>query len=156
MPRLTIPLLVAALWCPASALAQTAGAPAVDPNKLGVDLDRIKREVSTPQAETREDAGLKLSYRVEVYGQAPPIDIIGDFNVKTGPVPGSGPTHQDMIDQVTPQEYRAPAASFSNLVYWLTTVLSERSAKERCEKDLAEYRAQVMAGMKVSAPTCAQ
>ena len=41
-------------------------------------------------------------------------------------------------------------------IYWLTTVLSERSAKERCEKDLAEYRAQVMAGMKVSAPTCAQ
>ena len=36
-----------------------------------------------------------------------------------GPVPYGAPSHREMIEHVTPIEYRAPYADFSNLLRWL-------------------------------------
>jgi hypothetical protein len=155
MGRLTIPALVfvlALLW-PSTIEAQSSNGSSIDPTKLGVSIERIKRELHEAETETRTDSGLKISFRIEVYGEAPPIDIIGDFNVLTGPVPGSPPTHRDHIEHVTPREYRAPAASLSNVFFWAAQKLSEKSAKQRCEEELAQYRIQVMSGINVAAPT---
>jgi hypothetical protein len=36
-----------------------------------------------------------------------------------GPVPYGAPTHREIVNHITPQEFRAPAADFSALIRWL-------------------------------------
>ncbi len=92
---------------------------AIDVSRLPLDLQRIHRGLQ--QARIREERqGLNLRYFVDVYGQAPPIVIFGpEDNLVHGPVPYGAPTHRDMIEHVTPKEFRAPVADFGALARWL-------------------------------------
>jgi hypothetical protein len=104
----------------ASTLALPAAAQnSVDVGKLPIDLERIQRQLR--QGAVREERdGLNLRYVVDVYGQAPRIELFAPApNVMTGPSPYGAPTHRQMIEMVTPQEYRAPAADFGSLFRWL-------------------------------------
>jgi hypothetical protein len=98
----------------------------VDVSRLPVDVQRIHRELR--QSATREEReGLNLRYFIDVYGQAPPIVIFGaDDNLTSGPVPYGGPTHQEMLQQMTPKEFRSQPADISGLIRWLT----ERAKKK--------------------------
>src|SRR5258705_14023649 len=91
----------------------------VDVNRLPIDLASITRQLRQTQS-TESHTGLHLRYRIDVYGAAPRIELFtkGD-NLVSGPVPYGGPTHREMINQVTPQEFRAPVADFSALLRWL-------------------------------------
>jgi len=104
-----------------AAAAQTT----VDVSRLPIDLERIHRQLQ--QSTIREDhEGLKLRYVVDVYGKAPPIVLFGpEDNLVYGPVPYGAPTHREMIEHVTPKEYRAPVADFAALARWL----AERAKK---------------------------
>jgi hypothetical protein len=91
----------------------------VDVGKLPVNLARIQKQLQ--QSNVREERdGLNLRYFVPVYGQAPRIELFPNREpgLFTAPPPYGAPTHRQMIDQVTPQEYRAPAADFSALFRW--------------------------------------
>lgn len=124
---------------------------------MGVSLDRIRRQLSGEPSEVMSADGLKLDIRVDVFGQAPPLDFIpDDFNLTLGPVPHSAPTHREHIDFVTPQEFRSPAFPVYGLAVWAAQKLADRSKKSRCEAELAEYRALVMQGVSVAAPRCSQ
>lgn len=93
---------------------------AVDVSRLPVSLDKIRRKLQ--QATVREERdGLHLRYFVEVWGQAPPLQVIDPRldNLVHGPVPYGGPTHRDIVNLITPREYRAPAADFGALLRWL-------------------------------------
>ncbi len=111
-----------------SAVARSAMADGgtVDVSRLPLNLDRIQRELR--QSAIREEReGLNLRYVIDVYGQAPPLVIFGpQDNLVYGPVPHGAPTHREMIEHVTPKEYRAPAADFSALLRWL----AERGSKK--------------------------
>src|SRR5262245_14548510 len=110
--------LVAAFVSATSALPAVAQ-DKVDVGKLPLNLARIQRQLE--QSSVREDRdGLNLKYFVPVYGQAPRIELFPKHEpgLFTAPPPYGAPTHRQMIDQVTPQEYRAPAADFSSLVRW--------------------------------------
>lgn len=108
-------------------LASVAGAQedSVDVSRLPIDLERIHRELQ--QSSIREERdGLNLRYVVSVYGQAPPFVVFGpDDDLVNGPVPSSAPTHKEMIEHVTPKEYRAPVADLGALARWL----AERAKK---------------------------
>jgi hypothetical protein len=91
----------------------------VDVSRLPINLDRIQRQLQ--QSTVRDESeGLRLRYIVDVYGLAPRIELFGnrDFSL-TGPAPYGAPTHNDILQVITPQEYRAPAANFGNLFRWL-------------------------------------
>jgi hypothetical protein len=120
--RMAFPALLALLLLLTS--AAEAQEP-VDVSRLPINLERIQRELR--QASIRDESeGLNIRYIVDVYGQAPPIVIFGPrFDLLYGPVPNSAPTHKEMIEHVTPQEYRAPAADLNALFRWL----AERSKK---------------------------
>jgi hypothetical protein len=92
----------------------------VDVGKLPVNLERIQRQLQ--QSSVREERdGLNLRYYIPVYGQAPQIQLFTkQDNIETGQAPYGAPTHRDMINAVTPQEYRAPAADFSGLMRWFS------------------------------------
>jgi hypothetical protein len=111
------PIALAALL--SSLLALPAAAQDnVDVKKLPVNLERIQRQLQ--QASVRENQdGLNLSFFVDVYGRAPRIELWApEPNLLTGPAPYGAPTHRQMIDQITPQEFRAPAADFGALFRW--------------------------------------
>jgi hypothetical protein len=100
---------------------QGSASPAVEVNKLGVSVDRIGRQLRRQATVREERNGLNLEYFVDVYGQAPRIEIFPKKdNLLSGPVPYGGPTHRDILQVVTPQEFRSPPADFSNLLRWFS------------------------------------
>ena len=100
--------------------AQAAAAPAIDVSRLPISLRNIEK--SFRQSSSREERdGLNLRYFVEVYAKAPPIVLFTkEDNLLTGPVPYGAPTHREMLDMITPQEHRAPAADMGALLRWLS------------------------------------
>jgi hypothetical protein len=91
----------------------------VDVSRLPLNLERIQRELRQSTS-TEVGDGLNLRFQIEVYGRAPEIRLFTpEDNLTTGPVPYGAPTHREMIERVTPQEYRAPAMDFMSLFRWL-------------------------------------
>jgi hypothetical protein len=88
-----------------------ADAPTVDPDAIGISVDRIQKAVSKPPAiELTEN---RQVFRVEVFGTKPTIeDILGPDYLK-GPVPYSPMTHQEFLNMVTPKDVQGYAA-FTN------------------------------------------
>ena len=94
--------------------------PNIDVSQLPINLSRIQRQLR--QSTVRDDSdGLRLRYIVDVFGQAPRIELFPnrDYSL-TGPAPYGAPTHRDLLQMITPQEHRAPAADFGNLFRWLS------------------------------------
>ena len=103
-----------------AAHAAAAQQTSVDVKRLPLDLTKVTRQLRQT-AGTESHNGLHIRYSIDVYGQAPRIEFFTkQDNLATGPVPYGAPTHRDMINQVTPIEYRAPIMDFSSLVRWLT------------------------------------
>jgi hypothetical protein len=103
-----------------AAHAAAAQQTSVDVKRLPLDLTKVTRQLRQT-AGTESHNGLHIRYSVDVYGQAPRIEFFTkQDNLATGPVPYGAPTHRDMINQVTPIEYRAPIMDFSSLVRWLS------------------------------------
>jgi hypothetical protein len=90
-------------------------APAVDVSRLPVNMERIQRKLRRASVREERD-GLNLKYMVDVFGLAPPIQFFAPReDLRNGPVPYGAPTHRQMIEAVTPQEYRAPAAQIFSI-----------------------------------------
>jgi hypothetical protein len=102
-----------------AAHAASAQQSSVDVKRLPIDLTKVTRELRQSAA-TESRTGLNIRYRVDVYGQAPRIEIFTkQDNLAYGPAPYGAPSHREMIEHVTPQEYRAPYADIGNLIRWL-------------------------------------
>ena len=94
---------------------------AVEASRLPVNLRRIQRELAQSTREREERNGVNLRYIIDVFGQAPPIELFTpEDNLLNGPVPYGAPTHREMLYMITPQEFRSPAMDFSNLLRWLS------------------------------------
>lgn len=103
-----------------AAQAAAAQQTPVDVKRLPVDLAKVTRQLRQSAASERQN-GLHIRYTVDVYGQAPRIEFFTkQDNLATGPVPYGAPTHRDMLQQMTPIEYRAPIMDFSALIRWLS------------------------------------
>ena len=80
----------------------------VDVSRLPINLDRIQRQLRQSTVRDESD-GLNLRYVVDVFGQAPRIELFSGLeNALTGPAPYGAPTHQDMLQIMTPQEFSHP------------------------------------------------
>ena len=102
-----------------AAHAASAQQTSVDVKRLPIDLTKVTRELRQSTA-TESRTGLNIRYRVDVYGQAPRIELFTkQDNLAYGPAPYGAPSHQEMINHVTPQEYRAPYADIGSLIRWL-------------------------------------
>ena len=78
----------------------------IDVSRLPVDVRRIQQRFL--QSQIREERnGLNLKYYVDVFAKAPNIVLLTkEDNLVYGQVPGAPPTHADMIEMMTPREYR--------------------------------------------------
>ena len=99
--------------------AAAAPAPSGSSEQYGLNLARIQRGLRR-SAERQDYDGLNLRYYVNVYAPAPSIKLFTPLdNLLYGPAPYGGPTHRDMMNVMTPQEFRAPVADFSGIARWL-------------------------------------
>ena len=108
--------------------AHTAAAQqtSVDVKRLPIDLTKITRDLRQSAA-TESHNGLRIRYSIAVYGTAPQIQLFTkQDNLANGPVPFGAPSHRDMIEHVTPIEYRAPGANLGALLLWL----ADKAAKK--------------------------
>jgi hypothetical protein len=93
---------------PGDAAVGTNGVMAtVDVDRLPIDVRRIERKFRQTTIREERD-GLNLRYFVDVYAKAPPIVLFTpQDNLVFGPVPYGGPTHYEMLQMMTPREFRA-------------------------------------------------
>jgi len=97
----------------------TRSADRVDVDRLPLDLQRLERQLRQAPEHPNWD-GFRLRYTVEVYGKAPRIQFFDPTEVlPSGPIPYGAPTHEEMIEVMTPKEYRAPVMDFSALKRWI-------------------------------------
>ena len=103
-----------------AAHAASAQQTSVDVKRLPVDLNKLTRDLRQTAASESHN-GLHIRYTVDVYGQAPRVEFFTkQDNLKSGPVPYGAPSHREMIEHVTPIEYRPPVMDFSALLRWLS------------------------------------
>ena len=99
--------------------------PQVNVSRLPVNLKRLERELRVSTSREESD-GLNIRYILQIFGQAPPLLVFTkEDNLVSGPVPYGAPTHKEIVDHITPKEYRAPAADIGALMRWL----ADRSKK---------------------------
>jgi hypothetical protein len=111
---------IALLGIAGAAMAQQTAAPQVDVSRLPLDLVRIERQIRQSAVTTEQRDGLNLRYQVEVFGRAPELRLFGpEDNLTTGPVPYGAPTHREIIEHITPREFRSPVMDFNSLIKWL-------------------------------------
>lgn len=135
----------------------TADQPAIDATKLGVSLSRIQKGLRTAEAKEKDMRdGLRLEFQIQVFGQAPRIEVLSGLDLVNGAVPGTAPTHAQIVEFLTPQIYRSPVMPVSALAAWAADWLWQKSKKSKCEEEIANYRALIMQGVNVAAPRCAR
>lgn len=157
MRGLVVVILLLALSAPVAAQEVPPPGSTIDATKLGVDLSRIQRGLRL--AETKEKSaahGLRLDFSIQVYGQAPRIEVLDGIDLFNGAVPGTAPSHRQMIEHWTPPIYRQPGLPISALAYWAASQIWQKSRKTRCEEEIAAYRELIMQGVNVAAPRCTQ
>jgi hypothetical protein len=101
-----------------SVLAQTQES--VDVDKLPLNLERV--QISLKRLAESPDVGpFHVHYYIDVFGRPPLIELFSkDDNLKNGPVPYGGPTHNELLSVITPIEYRSPAMDLNALARWLS------------------------------------
>jgi hypothetical protein len=115
---------------PAGAQSRPAASPAAEPtsvdvSKLPLDMSRIQRRLSTT---TEERDGLNLRYTVTVFGETPRIKLFTpEDNLVFGRAPYGAPTHAELMQMITPQPFRAPAANFGAALNWLANKARDKS-----------------------------
>ena len=120
--RATVSLLILLLLSPLApvrAAAQDGDAAPRSSVDLGINFERVKREVEALPSSDEERVLLQLNYYLTVYGRAPRINPLEGFDTITGPVPFGTPTHAAMRDLWTPEEFSTPAADLGSLFDWI-------------------------------------
>ena len=85
-----------------------------DVDKLPVNLQRISRDIQQTPTAREQRNGLGLRYLIQVIARTPSLLLFTkDDNLVNGPVPHSAPSHQEMIEQVTPEPFSAPAGDLN-------------------------------------------
>jgi hypothetical protein len=112
--------LVVGLASPATASASGSDETGIEAFTLPVSLDRIKRRLEALLSEDQRLV-LRLTERVDVYARELAMEILHDFNVKSwasllggrtgGAIAYGSPTHNEMMQAMTPAFWQQQAAS---------------------------------------------
>ena len=135
---------------PAEAPNQAAS---INPEALGVSTSRIKRRLAADsQAKSQGNSPLKLEYHVDVFGTAPSLRFFAGQDLVYGAVPGSAPTHRDMLDMFTPQAFKSPRVDFLGLLLGAAGQGAKKVQDWQYLRDLRNYQKLVESGVNVAAP----
>jgi hypothetical protein len=104
--------------------AQQASTPqpksTVDVSKLPLNITRLQKQLKAAVAHDERLGPSRIHYNVDVFGTAPRIRLIAPGeDLRNAPAPYGPVTHREMMNYATPQEFRAPALDFNNLIRWI-------------------------------------
>jgi hypothetical protein len=93
------PAGIAAVRQSAQSGTQQQTPPPAQPQKLPVDMAKIREALKqNPQMRLNTD---ELRFYVDIIGRIPTFEeIVGDFDLKNGVVPGAGMTHEEYLGMV--------------------------------------------------------
>jgi hypothetical protein len=105
----------------------TSPAPEIDPSKLGVSLDRVRGALAQPPPS--KTAGLRIQETIEVVGKAPKPLFWNPETAKLahGPVPFGAPTQKDILNLITPQDFKTYPMDLNALMQWLMEHLNKKA-----------------------------
>ena len=115
----------------------TPEARAVNPDELGVSIDRIRLRFSRSSLfqNVFDPSKLKITAYVDVVGKAPEIKLFGldrrtvKEQLTSRAVPFGAPTHQDILQMWTPPQFRTPPMDLTAIINWLTQQLQKKEEK---------------------------
>jgi len=124
---------------PAPSTPQSASTDVPNIDALGVSFERIKRLLAD-RAPSDTRSPLKLNYYVDVVALAPRLQLFTREEVApTGVIPWGAPTHADILNLLTPVEFRSPRVPVGSLVILGIMKLAEweaaRMKRYRAEED---------------------
>jgi hypothetical protein len=126
---------------PAASAPQSVSTDVRDIEALGLSFDRIKRLLAD-RAPSENKSPLKLNYYVEVVALAPRIQLFTREDVAPrGVIPWGAPTHADIVNLLTPVEFRSPTVPVSSLVIMGIMKLAQWDA-QRMKRYKAEQERQ--------------
>jgi hypothetical protein len=104
--RTVAAILVVSIAAPHGLMAsQTASSQQAPPpaQQLPVDMEKIREALKqNPQMRLNTD---ELRFYVDIIGRIPTFEeIVGDFDLKNGQVPGAPMTHEEFLAMVTPRD----------------------------------------------------
>src|SRR5262245_45380331 len=79
----------------------TSKVPTIDVNKLPLDLQRIQQKLRETTNGSQKEP-LIIRFQVNVFAQAPRIDLFSPGDLKKAPAPTVTPTHRELMNSVTP------------------------------------------------------
>lgn len=124
----------------------TAQTPVTAPEAT-TNLDRIRQALNREPAIKIEDH--RLRFYVEIVAKWPTFrEFIGNYDLRNGPTRGSGMTHQEFLNHVTPRDFYGSAGikptellQFA-VVNWLGQTLAKKAIESfRNARDESELRA---------------
>ena len=154
---LATPMAVGAQTPPAVAPAAPAPsvslAPPVDARALGISLSRIARRLAADsKARSQGASPLQLEYHIDVFGSAPELRFFTGEDLVFGAVPGSAPTHRDMLSHVTPQAFRSPRADVLGAISGAARYGARRAGERSYDRQYEAYRKLIEAGKPATPP----
>ncbi len=122
------------------AAAPSAKTPGLDYDLLSASLVRLRRELAE-QPPSTSYTPLKLDFYVEVTAPAPPIILFTPKDLApVGVVPWGAPTHREMLDLMTPQEFRSPTIPIGSMIlYGVKQLIAWEAEKAKRQRE-AEKR----------------
>jgi len=149
---------------PAASTPQSASTDVPDIDALGMSFERIKRLLAD-RPPSNSQSLLKLHYYVEVVALAPRLQLFTREELApTGVIPWGAPTHADIVNLLTPVEFRSPSVPISSLaiagivklVQWEAARMKRKKAEEdrkkRDEEELKRQKALQDSGLVVVKP----
>jgi len=101
-----------------STAQETTEKSSLNVDNLPISIERIKRQLEQRQVGNGKRSILSLDYYIEVYGRAPRINVIQNFDIYNGPIPYGSPLHTELRSITTPPELRTPAAISLPIARW--------------------------------------
>lgn len=122
LQRVALAVVAVLMLWPAPLAGQVSPSEPLKFEALPILIERVRHQLA--RQPPSEAGGLRLIFHVEVVGKAPALDLFKDFDTTAGPVPYGAPTHAEILQLVTPQGFRAPAADLSSVLVWVAKRLA--------------------------------
>lgn len=108
---------------------------------LPTSLERVKRKLAQAPPST-DDTAIRLQYFVEVYGRLEALQLFDERELQSAAPPYGGMTHQEFLNFVTPQEFRAPVADIGSAVAAFTKWAARRAEEKRKQEERLRIEAE--------------
>ena len=96
----------------------TDGAPA-GAGEIPISFDRVRRQLDRALRAPNAGRMLRLNDYVTVYARLPALDLIENtFDLSEGPIPHGAPTRIEMLNAMTPREWRSQGVNLANVIGW--------------------------------------